>query len=76
MLTGSNEGIPPLLSLPPKQYFLGKTDDWYQYDKKRVAILENGNSGIPEEWTVSVKVKVDGEKVIWKIFQQEQLKLQ
>lgn len=72
---GNYEGIPPLLALPPKQHFWGIADPCYQIAKGRVAVLENGRSGIPTEWTVSVEITVDGEKVTWQGFRQEQVGL-
>jgi hypothetical protein len=72
---GAYEGIPPLLSLPPKKHFWGIADECYQYDTGRVAILENGFSGVPQEWTISVEIVVDGEKVVWQNFRQEQMGL-
>ncbi len=70
---GQYEGIPPLLSLPPKQHFWGISENDYQISERRVAVLENGRTGVPGEWTVSVEVEVDGEKVVWKGFRHEQL---
>ncbi len=72
---GLYEGIPPLLSFPPKQHFWGIAEPPYKMSKKRVAVLESGRSGIPSEWTVSTEILVDGEKVVWQNFRQEQLDL-
>ncbi|MFK7936884.1 MAG: hypothetical protein AB8G22_25445 [Saprospiraceae bacterium] len=71
MPPGKYEGVPPLMSLPPKRHFWGFADACYQKEAGRVAVLENGQSGIPEEWTISVEIEVDGEKVIWRDFRQE-----
>ena len=70
---GQYEGIPPLLSMPPKQHFWGIAEKPYQKGEKRIAVLESGRSGVPNEWTISVEVEVDGEKVVWKNFYHEQL---
>ncbi|MEZ4934027.1 MAG: hypothetical protein R2788_18120 [Saprospiraceae bacterium] len=70
---GQYEGIPPLLSLPPKQHYWGIADNCYQISKGRVAVLESSRSGVPNEWTISVQIIVDGEKVVWKDFYHEQL---
>lgn len=70
---GLYEGVPPLLSLPPKQHFWGIADDCYQIKQKRVAVLESSRTGIPNEWTVSVEIEVDGTKVVWRNFHHEQL---
>ncbi len=70
---GQYEGIPPLLSLPPKQHFWGLAAECYQKSKSRVAVLENSKSGVPNEWTISVDIIVDGEKVEWRHFYHEQL---
>lgn len=70
---GLYEGIPPLLSLPPKKHFWGIADTCYQIKNKRVAVLESSRTGIPSEWTISVEIEVDGEKVVWRNFRHEQL---
>ena len=70
---GQYEGIPLIYSLPPKQHFWGIAEKPYHKTKKRVAVLESGKSGIPNEWTISVEIEVDGEKVVWKKFYHEQL---
>lgn len=70
---GQYEGIPPLLSLPPKKLFWGIADKAYQISEKRVAVLESSRTGVPNEWTISVEIEVDGEKVVWKNFRHEQL---
>ena len=72
MPPGNYEGIPPLLSLPPRRHFWGFADDCYQKEAGRVAVLENGQTGIPEQWTISVEIVVDGETVTWQHFRQEQ----
>lgn len=73
MPPGNYEGVPPLMSLPPKRHFWGFAADCYQIENGRVAVLENGQSGIPAEWTISVEISVDGESVQWRKFRQEQL---
>ena len=73
---GNYEGIPPLLGLPPQKHFWGHAEDCYQITNRRVALLENGRTGIPSEWTISVEILVDGEKVTWRGFRQEQLSLE
>ena len=72
---GLYKGIPPSVSLPPKRHFWGLADPPYQIGRNRVAVLESNRSGAPDEWTVSVEILVDGEKVIWKNFRHEQLDL-
>ncbi|MEL7022057.1 MAG: hypothetical protein AAGK47_10635 [Bacteroidota bacterium] len=73
MPPGNYEGVPPLMSLPPKRHFWGFAAQCYQIEAGRIAVLENGQTGIPAQWTVSVEVVVDGEAVTWRHFRQEQL---
>jgi len=73
---GLYEGIPPLLSLFPKQHFWGKADQCYQIKNRRVAVLESSRTGVPGEWTVSAEIIVDGEKVVWQNFRHEQLNIE
>ena len=72
---GNYEGIPPLPALSPGKHYWGHAQECYQIAPRRVAVLENGKSGIPSVWTVSVQILVDGEKVTWQNFRQEQLAL-
>ena len=72
---GNYEGIPSLFVYSPKKHFWGHADKCYQIGEKRVSVLENGKSGLPDEWTVSAEILVDGEKVIWQNFRHKQLGL-
>ncbi|MEL6674814.1 MAG: hypothetical protein AAFR61_21580 [Bacteroidota bacterium] len=70
---GVYEGIPSMYGFLPKEHFWGMADPAYQKEPGRVAILENGRSGIPGELTISVEIEVDGETVRWRGFRQEQV---
>ena len=66
-LAGCYEGLPPLLSLPPQQHFWGiPAHDDYQFGQQRISLLENGQSGIPGEWSIACDVEVTGEHISWK----------
>lgn len=72
-LSGNYEGLPPVYCLPPEKHFWGMpSHPDYMYPGGKVAILENGHSGIPKEWTIICKIEVDGEQVIWKGFEKPQ----
>ncbi len=66
-MAGCYEGLPPLLSLPPHQHFWGKPSHAdYQLGEQRIVLLENGQSGVPGEWSIACDVEVTGEHITWK----------
>jgi hypothetical protein len=72
-LAGMYEGLPPLLVLPPSRHFWGRAQSAYRCGEDgRVSLLEYGLSGVPGEWTLSVRIAVDGQQVSWSGFRQEQ----
>lgn len=65
VLEGCYEGISYYIAFEYKNHFLGDTLDGYIYEDKRYALYEYRCSGVPGDHSLTCKIRMTTDEVIW-----------
>ena len=66
--TPAYEGLPPFIAFHLNNHFCGDTINEYRYPGGRLALLEYVFSGVPGDHTLTCRIDLEPDRVIWTDF--------